>query len=299
VVEEFEWDHDCSIVDHFPAGMGVKEVAGALSAVGFSSPPSWLRPYRVLSTGEQFRVTIARALAEFNDRCVVDEFTSVVDRTVAKIASAAVEKAVRRQKRQFVAVSCHYDIIEWLRPDWIFQPHAESFEWRYLQPRPPIEIQVSRVHRKAWRLFAHHHYLSADIAQASVCYLGLIEGVPAVFCAVLAYPHPVRPGWRAHRTVCLPDFQGVGIGNALNEFVAGMYRATGKPFRSVTAHPAMVMHRARSSKWRMFRKPGLMPKLGKRGSPSLSKEMARDRMTASFEFVGEPLFDAAREFGLV
>ena len=50
--------------------------------------------------------------------------------------------------------------------------------------------------------------------------------VPAAFTAVLAFPHARRPGWREHRTVCLPDFQGVGIGNAMSELVASLFVAT-------------------------------------------------------------------------
>src|SRR5439155_19760773 len=50
---------------------------------------------------------------------IFDEFTSVVDRTVAQIGSAAVAKTIRRSGKQLVAASCHYDVIEWLQPDWI------------------------------------------------------------------------------------------------------------------------------------------------------------------------------------
>jgi ABC-type ATPase with predicted acetyltransferase domain len=85
-----------------------------------------LRPFRVLSNGEQFRVTIARALAEQPELLVFDEFTSVVDRNVAKVASAAIAKAVRRRKQKFIAVSCHHDIIEWLQPDWIYEPAGDQ-----------------------------------------------------------------------------------------------------------------------------------------------------------------------------
>jgi ABC-type Mn2+/Zn2+ transport system ATPase subunit len=63
LVSGYEWPSDCSIVDGFPAGMSMKEITLFLSSVGFSSPPSWLRPFGVLSNGEQFRATIARALA--------------------------------------------------------------------------------------------------------------------------------------------------------------------------------------------------------------------------------------------
>ena len=91
-----------------------------LTAVGFSSPPAWIKPYRVLSQGERFRCDLARALLTRKRRVVFDEFTSVVDRTVARIGAAAVAKAVRRMpEKQFVAVTCHYDVAEWLEADWV------------------------------------------------------------------------------------------------------------------------------------------------------------------------------------
>ena len=57
------WARDAAILDSFPAELGIKEVAELLSSVGFSSPPAWLRPFHVLSIGQQFRVTLARAIA--------------------------------------------------------------------------------------------------------------------------------------------------------------------------------------------------------------------------------------------
>ncbi|MEV1247900.1 hypothetical protein [Nonomuraea sp. NPDC049750] len=66
--------------------MSIKDIVALLGAVGLSSPPAWLRPYRTLSNGEAFRASIARALAESGDLVVIDEFTSVVDRQVAKVA---------------------------------------------------------------------------------------------------------------------------------------------------------------------------------------------------------------------
>src|SRR5437588_334440 len=58
------WPTTKSVLDAFPNSMPVKEVVAFLSAVGFSSPPAWLRPFHVLSTGQQFRATLARLLAE-------------------------------------------------------------------------------------------------------------------------------------------------------------------------------------------------------------------------------------------
>jgi hypothetical protein len=93
VVGAYGWPSDRSVVDGFPAGMGVKEITALLSSVRFSSPPAWLRPFGCLSTSEQFRATLARALGDDRRLTVFDEFTSVVDRTVAQVGSAAVAKA--------------------------------------------------------------------------------------------------------------------------------------------------------------------------------------------------------------
>ena len=298
LVADFPWPADHSIVDAFPQRLSIKEITALLSSVGFSSPPSWLRPFAVLSTGEQFRVTLARAIAE-TDRAddplvVIDEFTSVVDRTVARIGSAAVAKALRRRRVRFVAVSCHYDIIDWLGPDWIYEPATETFSWRSVQPRPGIRLEVYRTTAAAWRVFKRHHYLDRSVSPAARCFVALVERRPAAFTAAVHFPHPQRAGWREHRTVCLPDYQGVGIGNALSELVASFFRATGKPYRSVTANPAMIYHRARSPLWRMTRAPS---RLGHNSMSVLRRTSSANRLTASFEYVGPARPEDARRFG--
>lgn len=108
-----------SVVDDMPNECGMDEIERMFYAVGFGSVPSWLKPYSVLSNGEKMRVDLARAMLE-RDFVVFDEFTSVVDRQVAKTASMAINKAVHRSGKRFVAVTCHYDVLEWLQPDWVF-----------------------------------------------------------------------------------------------------------------------------------------------------------------------------------
>src|SRR2546427_9408493 len=56
------WPCDRAVVDGFPNELSIKDIVSLLSSVGFSSPPAWLRPFQVLSTGQQFRVTLARLL---------------------------------------------------------------------------------------------------------------------------------------------------------------------------------------------------------------------------------------------
>jgi hypothetical protein len=243
---------------------------------------------------------------------VVDEYSSVVDRTVARIGSAAIAKTVRKHRLQFIAVTCHYDVLDWLEPDWVYdvstggqltvEPRGSQstsnreelrrYQWR----RPQIDMEVIRSDRSAWEIFKPHHYLSGALNPSAACYVGLVEDQPAAFTAVLPFPHPTHSGWREHRTVCLPDFQGVGIGNAMSEFIASIYKATGKPYTSTTSHPAMIYHRQRSPLWRMTRQPSLSGG-GKRFS-MMRKTAAIDRLTAGFAYVGPVRVDEAKHFGL-
>jgi len=125
LIQNFEYKEK-SILDDMPEN-SVKNICKIFNRVGFSSPPSWLKPYSVLSNGEKMRVDLARALLEKRDLIVFDEFTSVVDRQVAKIGSYAIAKTIRKENKKFIAVSCHYDILDWLEPDWVFDANTMSF----------------------------------------------------------------------------------------------------------------------------------------------------------------------------
>lgn len=118
IISGFEYKEK-SVIDDMPKSVKVDEIEKMFYSVGFGSVPSWLKPYNVLSNGEKMRVDLARALLE-KDFIVFDEFTSVIDRQVARTACIAVNKAIRETNKKFVAVTCHYDIIEYLQPDWIF-----------------------------------------------------------------------------------------------------------------------------------------------------------------------------------
>lgn len=116
-----------TVLDDMPALCSVDDITRAFNAVGFSSPPSWLKPYSVLSNGQKMRVDLARAILSENKLFVFDEFTSVVDRQVAQIGSYAMQKAVRASDKKFIAVTCHYDVEEWLCPDWVFNTDNMTF----------------------------------------------------------------------------------------------------------------------------------------------------------------------------
>ena len=134
-IRGFEYTHKC-VLDDFPADLETGEITKALSSVGFASPPDWLKSYDCLSQGEKMRVDIARVLCLDKLLIVFDEFTSVVDREIAKVSAYAISKAVRRSNKKFIAVTCHYDVVDWLEPDWVFCTDTMEFSRKKGPGRP-------------------------------------------------------------------------------------------------------------------------------------------------------------------
>lgn len=122
------WAEDKPIVDSIAPDGDFDAVTAALAAVGLGDVPAWLRPFKALSNGQQFRAGLARLMAEAPSDVVVDEFTSVVDRQIAQIGAAAFGKAWRRTGKRIILLACHYDIIEWLQPDWVYDPSKKDFK---------------------------------------------------------------------------------------------------------------------------------------------------------------------------
>lgn len=304
------WPVDRAVIDGIVDGVDAsggdlltRTITELFTAVGFSSPPSWVKPYHVLSGGERFRCDLARALAaactggsrtenaagdaaESSPPIVAfDEFTSVVDRQVARFGSAAVASAVRsgRVPCRFVAVTCHYDVAEWLEPDWTLDMATGLTDRRRLR-RPRIDVEVVRCRARLWSLFARHHYLSGGLSVRARCYLAQIVGAPAAFCATL--PCIGRKGhWRISRIVTLPDYQGLGVGMRFAETVAELHREDGRRLNITASHPAVIGHCRRSPRWKAvsFRRGGR-----KRGTEFIENYRdAAGRAVVSFEFVGD------------
>lgn len=244
--DDVEWNDNKAVVSHFDTPQqGIEK----LSAVGLNSIPTWCKPYNVLSTGEKFRANLARKLGSST---VIDEFTSVVDRNVAKSASVALSKYAKRNEiKGIVLATCHKDIIPWIEPDWVVDTDAGTlyFNGRYLQ-RPKISIKIFRCSHEAWSMFKEHHYLDKSINKAAHCFLATWNDIPVGFASALAMPNPyIENGWREHRTVVLPDFQGMGIGSRLSNGVAQIYLDRGKRYFSRTAHPKFGKYREASDGW--------------------------------------------------
>jgi ABC-type lipoprotein export system ATPase subunit/GNAT superfamily N-acetyltransferase len=281
-----------AVLDDFPAGMPLEAITALCQAVGFNTIPAWLRPFSVLSNGEQFRVALARLLAESPGLVVLDEFTSVVDRQVARVGSHAVQKYIRQRGARFVAVSCHSDIIEWLNPDWILEPATMTFGWRSLQRRPTLDVEIGRVDYAAWRLFAPYHYLSADLHRAAACYVAFLDGRPVSLSALLYRPNAVaRNIWGCSRLVTLPDYQGLGIAAAMQNTLGAAFKALGQRMHLYPAHPGLVRGIDRSPTWTLERKPGLIAR--NTASPSSTTGRMGGRPNAVFSYCGPAMADQA------
>jgi len=248
------WEPHKAVIDSF-GDFSAKQIIETLTLVGFSSPPHWLKPYSVLSNGEQFRCNLARALLQ-GGTVVFDEYTSVVDRNVAKIASLALAKALRgtstiragRIKCRFIAVSCHFDILEWLTPDWVLSTDTGKCE-KVLLRRPPIAITIRKAERAEWRYFRNYHYLNtAELSPFSQCYIAMIDGERVGFASVLHVTGKAENTKRISRLVVLPDYQGVGVGkallNAIAQHLKKCYNVT-----ITTRHPAMIASLLQDNRW--------------------------------------------------
>ena len=139
------WEENKPIVECIAPEGDFDEVTGALASVGLGDVPAWLRPFKALSNGQQFRAGLARLMAEAPADVVVDEFTSVVDRQIAQIGAAAFGKSWRRTGKRIILLACHYDIIEWLQPDWVYDPSRKELKKKAKSgPDPGLSLKFDR-----------------------------------------------------------------------------------------------------------------------------------------------------------
>lgn len=213
-------DKSKAVIDQFPEAWSYDERAAALCGIGLSSVPCWLKPACCLSNGQQARAEAALAMAHGSGTIVLDEWTSVVDRTVAKVMSHCVQKYARKTGARIVLVSCHFDVVEWLQPDWIIDCNAQAYEdRRAVRPgrQERLCFEVREVSKSTWSRFSKYHYLSEKIPNGKGYYFGLFYGREQIgFCAFSNYVPWVdksRPmDMHVHRVVIHPDFVGFGLG---------------------------------------------------------------------------------------
>ena len=289
-VRKVNFDFEKPLISNFD-WLEPKEATLVLTSMGLSSVPTWLRPFHTLSNGEQYRATLAYlvASAKEGEVILVDEYTSVVDRDVAKAMSFALQKYIRRENKRIILASCHYDILEWLMPDWTCSPQKggalERGDW-LRQGRPQIELSVSRVEFETWNFFKKHHYLTEDVNKGAKFILFEWDKKPIGIVAILNTPRKGIPnGMAISRIVILPDYQGLGLGSRLSNFIGGIFINEGNKMYIKTVNPALGEYFNNSKLWRGTAMNG---KARKMEGADVNKYKNRvTRLSYCHEYIGE------------
>lgn len=296
------WSPDKPIIDDIAPDGDFNEVTGALANVGLGDVPAWLRPFRVLSNGEQFRAGLARLIVSRPSEVVVDEFTSVIDRQIARIGSQAFRKSWRRTNPtgKVVLLTPHYDILDWVQPDWIFDTKTKVFERGARRQRPRFDLEVRKVDQSYWKYFKPHYYLDLPMPPCAECFVGTVNGELA--CHVAVAPRFEVKGYRATRLVTLPEWQGAGCGwkflNYIAQYHLDGHGRGGHKFVTYfhTSHPQLCGALRHSKQWvqcsaRLYgdNKARSVKSIRKSGSHIGSGFGGHFRAVQGFKYVGDYL----------
>lgn len=277
------WSEEKSIVDCFDKNIKSDTLFATLNSVGLGTVWSWLKPYRVLSTGEKMRVDVARLLLSEKEIICFDEFTSVVDRDVAKFASNAIQKSIRRSEKKFVAVTCHRDIVEWLEPDWVIDTDSMMFSSGRLLRRPEIKIDIREGGRELWSIFKKYHYMSTELS-SSRNFAAFYNNKSIAFFAVRNFfGKSIGKMMQGHRLVVLPDFQGAGIGHILSSEVAQYFVDNGWRFIISSKVKSLYKQRKKDPRW-ILKDVKASSRDGGEGDV---KNRGKARILFNYEFVGK------------
>ena len=287
-ITEVEFDNNKPLISNFEP-MTPQEASSILCAMGLASVPTWIRPYSSLSNGERYRAEVAKRISSNKGGVIlVDEYTSVVDRNVAKSMSNALQKYIRKEKKQIILATCHYDILEWLQPDWIYDLNKGGAleKGDCLRQRPQISLSVYRSTYDTWNIFKKHHYMTEEMNKSASCFVFSWGKQLVAFVGVLPQPSGYfDKAVRGTRTVVLPDFQGLGIGSRITDFIASIYKQAGYRYFTKTVNPKLGEYRNHSKKWKTTSKNGRIIR------PSVSKLNKKQKLRASYchEYVGDGL----------
>lgn len=297
----YNFDYNKSLISNFD-WLQPKDATFLLSSMGLSSVPTWLRPFHTLSNGEQYRASLAYMVgkAKENEVILIDEYTSVVDRDVAKAMSNALQKYIRRTNKKIVLASCHFDIMDWLQPDWIYSPQKGRLEIASSRrQRPEIELQIFRCRYETWNLFKHHHYLTQDLNKAAKCFSMLFNEKPVAFIGVLPMPSgTIQNAFRVSRLVVLPDFQGLGIGIKILNIFGAMYKKDNKTLYIKTSNPSLFKGMIRNElNWKLINESNDIDRIKKSNQKIIEEgkdngiKLIKESITKSYKYIGEEYKD--------
>ena len=137
-------------------------------------------------------------------------------------------------------------------------------------------------------MFKDHHYLDGNVNKASRCYIGIWEGNIVAFGATMTMPSgTLKNAWRGHRTVILPDFQGMGIGMQFSDGLAQIHINEGHRYFTRTAHPRLIYHKEKSPLWKPTSKNKKLRTDVTHKNLYNNHFVDNKRICGSFEYIGE------------
>lgn len=241
------------VIEQFPKEWTYDQCVSALTGMGLTSVPCWIRPAGTLSNGQRARAEAALQLSSKSTAekpVVIDEWTSVVDRTVAKAMSVCLGKHARRTGNPVVLLSCHYDIMEWLAPDWVIDCNTQTYQdWRGLrwERKEKLKLEIRPCDKRTWAAFSRYHYLSDRLPGGLIETYGLYCGEEQIGFQCFANYTPQRPGvpiiMHSNRTVIHPDYVGFGLGAMVIDATSAHMHARGFDVR--TKSSSVPLHKAK------------------------------------------------------
>jgi GNAT superfamily N-acetyltransferase len=133
-------------------------------------------------------------------------------------------------------------------------------------------------------MFRQYHYLSGSLSPHVRSYAAVYQDKPVAFIAV-AHVHMKARYYRVSRLVVLPDYQGIGIGKRLLNFIAELYTCqTRLPFYILTSNPQII--RGKMENWRIKRF-GHASKAWEetRINNEIRNSLSRNRITVSLQYI--------------
>lgn len=247
-------DLELPIIEQFPKDFSYDQCVEYLSGVGLTQVPCWIRPAKTLSNGQRARAEAALQLASPKQFIVMDEWTSVVDRNIAKVMSYCLKKVAMRLKKRIVLCSCHFDIIDWLEPDWVIdcaQAAYSNYRGLLRERTERLMFTIKPCAKDQWRYFSKYHYLSENLPGGRIHCFGLFDGDRQIgFQCFANYSPRNQKMYHSNRTVIHPDYCGFGLGMRLIDATAEYVRSKyGYTIRAKFSSVALLKARLKNPRW--------------------------------------------------
>jgi GNAT superfamily N-acetyltransferase len=133
-------------------------------------------------------------------------------------------------------------------------------------------------------MFRQYHYLNGSLGAGVRCYTAVYLGKPIAFIAVACVRMKAKY-YRVSRLVVLPDYQRIGVGKRLLNFIAELYSSQTKmPFYIVTSNPQLI--RGNLSSWKITRYGHASKgRENTRINNEIRSSLSRERITVSINYI--------------